>query len=597
MTAAASRTTYDGTTAYPSTPGTTTSFSDYLANPLAISIDATGSGSIDVTDWVKNHPGDTWFLTGSPAPAGTTVTTAASASWGSKWHWQNALIVNGNTESPIQLVLDFSLPSDSPPVITTQPPARTAHYAGEPFSLSVAAATGSATLSYQWKKNGSDIPGATSATLDFSPLALADAADYQVTVTNTHGSVTSSVCDLTVIAHPDLANFTVPPGEATRYHAQGNAVVGINQGRYFNRALYINNTNAFVLTGDKPMAKFASGGNQHGKFFVGITRGATTKWLHNCANISAAFQPAHTTWLVTDPSFPGLSVKLEITALTGSVSFAARATATGAQSGDKLVWAYGGSTVPGGTLNTTYDAYRIGEGPLLTESFSPTAATNNVAQIGSGTLAGSFNVVPTSGSTSITFGRCSSGSYLLGNASSWTTPASLVASTASTQPLVCGEISALHHARRHLVVHPSVRAARHLAGLLGTQHRLHQRPAPLRRSLLAPAHRKPRPAPRRIRRHRRRRRGRHLVWQQVRPRRDVMERLLPRLAHHHRRHHVRLARPRENLRRLLPRHPENHLDQHLRRGHGRHGRLSPHQARLELPLLRQGLRGPGPDVL
>ena len=134
-------------------------------------------------------------------------------------------------------------------------------------------------------------------------------------------------------------------------------------------------------------------------------------------------------------------MKLEITALTGSVSFAARATATGAQSGDKLVWAYGGSTVPGGTLNTTYDAYRIGEGPLLTESFSPTAAANNVAQIGSGALAGSFNVVPTSGSTSITFGRCSSGSYMLGNASSWTTPASLVASTASTQPLVCGEIS------------------------------------------------------------------------------------------------------------------------------------------------------------
>ena len=447
VTAAATRDTYDGTSAWPAIAGSSDSFSGtgYLAEPVAVAIDSSGAGSVDVTDWVKNHPDDVWFLTSSPAPAGTTVTSAAGATWGSSWHWQNALTLNGGSESPIQLLLNFALPADSPPVISEPLPPRAAHYAGEPLSLSITADTGTAPLSYVWRKNGQVISGAVSNVLSFSPLAQADAGDYEVTVTNIHGSVTSAVCDLTVIAPPDLAGFTPPPGSTTRYHAQGNSVIGINQGRYFNRPLYVNNTDNFVLTGDKPMAKFASGtGNAlMGKFFVGIIRGGSTKWLHDCADIRAGFQSAHTTWQVTDSAFPGLSVKLQITTLAGSTSFAARASVSGAQAGDKLVWAYGGTqdvAVSGNNLNWAYDPYTVGNTALLAESFSPGDASGNVATIHAGSLSGAFSTVPSAGSSTITFGRCSVGTYHLGNASSWTTPASLLASSASGAPLLCGEI-------------------------------------------------------------------------------------------------------------------------------------------------------------
>jgi hypothetical protein len=41
------------------------------------------------------------------------------------------------------------------------------------------------------------------------------------------------------------------------YTAEKGAIVGRNTGRYNNRPLYINNTNAFILTGDQPIAVLA----------------------------------------------------------------------------------------------------------------------------------------------------------------------------------------------------------------------------------------------------------------------------------------------------------------------------------------------------
>ena len=60
-------------------------------------------------------------------------------------------------------------------------------------------ANGPAPLSYQWKENGVDIPGATSSSVTVGPVTLAQSGNtYSVTVSNCAGTVTSSAATLTV---------------------------------------------------------------------------------------------------------------------------------------------------------------------------------------------------------------------------------------------------------------------------------------------------------------------------------------------------------------------------------------------------------------
>ncbi len=94
------------------------------------------------------------------------------------------------TSSAATLVVNAS------PVITTQPQNQTVAMGGT-FSFTVVAG-GSAPLSYQWRKNGSNISGATSATYTRSNAVAGDAGSYTVVVSNSFGSVTSSAATLTV---------------------------------------------------------------------------------------------------------------------------------------------------------------------------------------------------------------------------------------------------------------------------------------------------------------------------------------------------------------------------------------------------------------
>jgi hypothetical protein len=84
------------------------------------------------------------------------------------------------------------------PTVTSQPTALNLT-AGESRTLSVTA-TGSATFTYQWRKDGVAIPGATAATLELSSVKLTDAGSYTVVVTNSLGSVTSAAATVAVQA-------------------------------------------------------------------------------------------------------------------------------------------------------------------------------------------------------------------------------------------------------------------------------------------------------------------------------------------------------------------------------------------------------------
>ncbi len=81
--------------------------------------------------------------------------------------------------------------------ITTQPAATVSGCVGGPATFTVGAA--GAGLTYQWRKNGADITGATNASYTISNLAYADAGNYSVVVTGTCApSVTSTDAVLTV---------------------------------------------------------------------------------------------------------------------------------------------------------------------------------------------------------------------------------------------------------------------------------------------------------------------------------------------------------------------------------------------------------------
>jgi hypothetical protein len=88
------------------------------------------------------------------------------------------------------------------PFIAT-PPASQLAYAGANVAFTVIA-SGTAPLSYQWRLNGTNIPGAAAGSYTRSAVQLSDTGNYSVVVTNNYGSVTSSIAVLTFGSQPVL---------------------------------------------------------------------------------------------------------------------------------------------------------------------------------------------------------------------------------------------------------------------------------------------------------------------------------------------------------------------------------------------------------
>jgi hypothetical protein len=106
----------------------------------------------------------------------------------------------------------------NPPTITVQPsPANEIVAFGDPISYTVTATNpaNSGALTYQWQRNGVNIEGATSDTLNIPVAGFDDAGVYTVLVGNDGGQVTSSGATLTVSLPTlvaDSATTTNPNG-------------------------------------------------------------------------------------------------------------------------------------------------------------------------------------------------------------------------------------------------------------------------------------------------------------------------------------------------------------------------------------------------
>ena len=103
--------------------------------------------------------------------------------------------------------------------ITGQPSNQTV-CAGDSASFSVTA-SGTAPLSYQWRKNGSNIGGATSSTYNIGSVSTSNAGSYDCMVTNGCGDSTSNTATLTVNTAPSIigqpSNQTACAGDSASF--------------------------------------------------------------------------------------------------------------------------------------------------------------------------------------------------------------------------------------------------------------------------------------------------------------------------------------------------------------------------------------------
>jgi hypothetical protein len=122
------------------------------------------------------------------------------------------------------------------PVITQQPQPQTAGGGSEAtFSVS---ATGAGPLSYQWRRNGRVIPGATNAVLLLTNLRFNDTGDYSVLVMNSVGAVASSTASLVVLIPPTITSHpqsqSVAPNAGVTFSVSATGVGTLRYQWQFN---------------------------------------------------------------------------------------------------------------------------------------------------------------------------------------------------------------------------------------------------------------------------------------------------------------------------------------------------------------------------
>jgi hypothetical protein len=152
--------------------------------------------------------------------------STAPSSWAPSYSYTSSLTDTANVRAVVLAGAGTYTPSGStPPSITTQPVGGLVSITTT-GTLSVTA-TGSGTLTYQWKKNGTNISGATSATYTKSNMQPADEGSYTVAVTNSSGSVTSNAAVITLNLlqnngfENDLVSWTKVYGTSTSINTNG----------------------------------------------------------------------------------------------------------------------------------------------------------------------------------------------------------------------------------------------------------------------------------------------------------------------------------------------------------------------------------------
>ncbi|QJE01064.1 DUF3500 domain-containing protein [Massilia forsythiae] len=179
-------TTSSGSVTAPSIATQPVSVSVSAGQAASFSVSASGGGTL-AYQWRK----------GGTAISGATASTYTISSTASGDAGSYDVVVSNSAGSVTSSAATLTVASAaSAPAIVTQPVSQLAAV-GASVTLSVVA-SGSGTLSYQWRKGGTAIAGATSSSYTIASVASTDAGSYDVVVTNANGSTASSAVTLSV---------------------------------------------------------------------------------------------------------------------------------------------------------------------------------------------------------------------------------------------------------------------------------------------------------------------------------------------------------------------------------------------------------------
>jgi hypothetical protein len=180
-----------------------------LAQPQSVTANPGGDATLSVTASSTTPVNYTWLKNGAPIGGNdsaaiefNSVTDAAQGNY--------QVIITNQYGSVTSAVATLTLNSLTPTIIT-QPESQTNFYDSS-VELMVAV-SGVPPLSFQWYQNnsplsdGGDFSGSGTNALTIDPAKPGDAGDYKVIIANSHGSVTSAVVTVDLVAEaPVITN-------------------------------------------------------------------------------------------------------------------------------------------------------------------------------------------------------------------------------------------------------------------------------------------------------------------------------------------------------------------------------------------------------
>ena len=368
----------------PSIAAQPTSQTVMAGQTATFTVAATGRGPLKY-QWQKNGTA----ITGATSSSYTSPATTSSDN-GARF----AVVVSNTIGTAASSAATLTVnAAPVAPSITTQPASQSVT-AGQTASFSVAA-TGTTPLSYQWRKNGTAISGATSSSYTTPATTSADnGAQFTVAVTNTAGSVTSNAATLTVNPAP-APGIQVSPASINF----GNTVVGSS----FSQVLIITNTGTSTLSITQVAQSGAAFTVSGFSLSLNVNPGQQTTITVAFLPTSVGASVGNISIVSNAPTSPtsvalsgtGIAATLNLNISPTSLSFGSITTSTSSAPENVTITNTGNSNVTISQISVTGAGYSITGGgapvtlsPLqtltLTALFSPTAA---------GSVNGSMSIV------------------------------------------------------------------------------------------------------------------------------------------------------------------------------------------------------------